>query len=285
LRGIDFYTREIFGISDCYFITFTERTTLYLKYTIAIFMIIFMEITKRRHALLTNLPFYFTGKPCKYGHICPRYNPCGGCVMCARGMYRGLSYEQKRDYITKQKQRVRSNLFPKSQKPPSGCSTAVLKRRDAVAQGLKLYFTGKSCKEGHLALRDVHHGCVECWRSKYNPTKNACAAKRHARKLHATPAWANHEEIKTFYVVANLFTKRLGVPFHVDHVVPLQGKNVCGLHVESNLQILTGLENITKKNRWTPDPFPSPDTDEGHGDSGPPWDSDAPYDFSWGVEG
>jgi hypothetical protein len=64
----------------------------------------------------------------------------------------------------------------------------------------------------------------------------------------ATPLWANKKKIKEFYSVAKLLTENTGVKHHVDHIVPLRGEFVCGLHVEHNLQILTQEENIRKSN-------------------------------------
>lgn len=72
----------------------------------------------------------------------------------------------------------------------------------------------------------------------------AKAAKRRAAKLQATPPWADLEEIKNVYLEAQYFG------MHVDHIIPLQGKNVCGLHVWDNLQLLSAVENIKKGNRY-----------------------------------
>lgn len=81
--------------------------------------------------------------------------------------------------------------------------------------------------------------------------KAARETKRRARKLQATPAWADLGKIEVFYLAAkamdffNPFYKH-----HVDHVIPLQNNKVCGLHVEDNLQILTASENQSKGNKF-----------------------------------
>lgn len=76
------------------------------------------------------------------------------------------------------------------------------------------------------------------------------AAKRRAFKLQRTPSWADMEAIKVIYRQARMLSTGTGVPHHVDHKVPLQGKQVSGLHVHQNLQILTGSENSKKSNRF-----------------------------------
>ena len=72
-------------------------------------------------------------------------------------------------------------------------------------------------------------------------------ARRRAAKLQATPAWADQDKIKFIYAQA----AELGM--HVDHIVPLKSKLVCGLHNEFNLQVLTGVDNLKKGNRHWPD--------------------------------
>ena len=81
----------------------------------------------------------------------------------------------------------------------------------------------------------------------------AIQARRNAAKLRATPSWANRFFIEEAYRLAELRTKMLGYPWHVDHIVPLQSKLVCGLHVEHNLRVIPGVENIRKSNRHWPD--------------------------------
>lgn len=87
---------------------------------------------------------------------------------------------------------------------------------------------------------------VKANRHKYN----AHAMKRHAQKLKATPAWANHERIAREYELAAWCSDVTGIKYEVDHIIPLQGENVCGLHVEYNLQVITAFENRRKNNRY-----------------------------------
>ena len=75
-------------------------------------------------------------------------------------------------------------------------------------------------------------------------------ATRRARKLEATPTWSDPIKIKHVYWVCNFISELTGVKHHVDHIHPLQGKTICGLHVHTNLQILTAKENRAKGNKF-----------------------------------
>lgn len=79
------------------------------------------------------------------------------------------------------------------------------------------------------------------------------SAKRRAMKRQAKPAWANDHKIAEFYETANGLSMLTGEWYHVDHIVPLKGRTVCGLHTEANLQVLPGVENRSKSNYHWPD--------------------------------
>lgn len=89
------------------------------------------------------------------------------------------------------------------------------------------------------------------WAKRNKHLINAKSAKRRAKKSSATPKWLSKkhlEEIKNIYKVCQKITKRSGKKHHVDHIVPLKGKTVCGLHVPWNLSIIPAKMNLEKGN-------------------------------------
>lgn len=75
---------------------------------------------------------------------------------------------------------------------------------------------------------------------------NSYKAKRRAVVLKASPPWLTAEmidQIRKHYAEAERLTRETGVEYEVDHIVPLQGKIVCGLHVPWNLRVITAVEN------------------------------------------
>jgi hypothetical protein len=79
----------------------------------------------------------------------------------------------------------------------------------------------------------------------------AQSAVSRAQRKNAMPAWANRKAIARIYREARRVTQETGVKHVVDHVIPLSGKYVCGLHVEGNLMVITHEENALKSNKFS----------------------------------
>ena len=120
-------------------------------------------------------------------------------------------------------------------------------------------------KSYQLENREARIAACRDWREK-NPEKNRQAqrnyrdnnkgkvaaknAKRYAAKMERTVGWADLEAIDAIYDQASHLTATTGIKHHVDHIIPMQGEMVSGLHVETNLQILTASENCAKGNTY-----------------------------------
>lgn len=82
--------------------------------------------------------------------------------------------------------------------------------------------------------------------------------KRRAEKINRTPSWLSEDDInemKKIYDIAQRKSEIEGREYHVDHIIPLKGKYVSGLHVPNNLQIITAAENMKKNNKFEGDVF------------------------------
>lgn len=90
-------------------------------------------------------------------------------------------------------------------------------------------------KQRNKAYRERNYGLVRVW-------NNA----RRASEKRATPPWANFLEMAAIYQLAARMTTETGEQYHVDHIYPLRGRNVSGLHVQNNMQVIKAAENLKK---------------------------------------
>lgn len=87
------------------------------------------------------------------------------------------------------------------------------------------------------------------WARRHPETEWAKTVRRRTALLRRNVAWADTIKIKALYIEAKKRESETGVPHQVDHVIPLRGETVSGLHWEGNMQVLPRLENIRKSNK------------------------------------
>lgn len=162
-------------------------------------------------------------------------------------------------------------------------------RKDAIHLGLKFYNTGKPCKNGHQCDRHVGYGCVECLKliqqdyrkrnkdkiqkrnsnyKKNNAEKIAETNKSYREKNRSKRSFQNKKYktqsrqassvsltewdelvISEAYILSKKRKVETGFDWHVDHMIPLRGMYVSGLHCANNIQVIPAVMNLSKKNK------------------------------------
>jgi hypothetical protein len=176
---------------------------------------------KRQIAKQNGDKTYFTGLPCKHGHVGSRYTSNAICVTCKHDTFK-KRYEKNREIVLAQGQawkdvnRERVNQYAKEYRE---------KYPELVKQTYKKY---------RAANRDVHVNNERI---------------RQLKKMQAMPKWLTSSQIDWIDVIykrAKDIQNRSGIKMAVDHIVPLRGKTVCGLHVPWNLRVISVSENSKK---------------------------------------
>lgn len=110
-----------------------------------------MEIITKQEARERGLKFYFTGKPCKNGHVAPRYvREPGSCTECGR--HRNRCPEKRKEARARHVAELEAKIGQK-----------IMTRQEAEKAGQRFYFNGKPCPKGHLSERMLPYGhCVAC---------------------------------------------------------------------------------------------------------------------------
>lgn len=176
-----------------------------------------MEIITLQEARRLGLKFYFTGVPCKNGHVCERIVNRRACLECHRIRDR----------------RTKAHWY---------ASLSSDRRTDLGRLRRKRSY------QWIAANRERYAEYKREWNNK-NPEKGrAYRGERRARLLNAQPAWVDLQAIKVIYEVCP-------EGYHVDHQIPLSHPLVCGLHVPWNLEPIPALDNRKKSNKFDPETY------------------------------
>jgi hypothetical protein len=109
--------------------------------------------------------------------------------------------------------------------------------------------------QSHLKNREKdlenHNARNRAWFANNKDKRAFYQAKRKATILQRTPIWdPDAHLIVAKYQLAAMLTKASGIEYHVDHIIPLQGRKVSGLHVFFNLRVIPGSDNVKKSNSF-----------------------------------
>ncbi len=124
---------------------------------------------------------------------------------------------------------------------------AAYRRKSVMVDGKKLctkcgiFKLPQQFPNSILSLDGLRPTCHTCYEAQVRARK--------ATQGRATPVWADRTAIEAIYREAKMQSREEGVPYEVDHIYPLCGRTVSGLHVADNLQIVTRTENRSKYNK------------------------------------
>ena len=183
-----------------------------------------MMPTSRKEALSIGATQYFTGTACKKGHIANRRAKTGECLAC------------RVEYLA-------------AWRTANPTQVAKHNRAQYTAHGAKI---AAHVRSYYADNRSAVTARQRAYQRNNLHVYAAIKARRKAAELQRTPKWLSQDDlwmITQAYELAALRTKLFGFSWHVDHVLPLQGKEVSGLHTPLNLQVIPGTENVRKGNR------------------------------------
>ena len=188
----------------------------------------------RQEAKATGVKYYFTGEPCKHGHIAPRKTK-GACVECLKVEWQEAA-EKRVDYFREYN-----------------------KREDVKDRKNEWYEAHKDQVIQTAATRppEVLRQYRNAWKENNKTQVRADTKARRRKHRLATPKWLTRQqksEIRQLYQIAITMTKTTGEQYVVDHIVPLRSEFVCGLHVPWNLRVIPRQENLLKSNKLVDTP-------------------------------
>ena len=205
-----------------------------------------MKMTRQKIA-----EYVYTGRPCKNGHIGPRYKTSRNCVQCLLERER---LKQSDPSFAEAKRIRENNRYATNPEPKK------LKYKEYYDRNKD--FLNAKRREEHRSNPEIKARNLATWRRSYKNNRERKWVNDQVRRLRykeARPPWADSKSMAQIKNEAIRLTRETGIVYSVDHIIPLHGKNregihiVCGLHCETNLQILSRSENSSKNCFTWPD--------------------------------
>lgn len=235
------------------------------------------SLPKNRHdALLVGASQFFTGQPCRRGHISPRNTKKSTCLQCKADSSRaGRSINPDRGRAYRERNAERLARYGAEYRARSADRIKAYRaayyqnNREEVLQKVKAYRLSnadliKERREQRADMirvvgalyrqrrRDQILAASAAWRANNRDRRSATETKRRARKLQAMPAWfSEFDELVMLeaHELAGQRERATGFQWHVDHLIPLQARHACGLHISVNVQVIPACLNVGKRNR------------------------------------
>lgn len=214
----------------------------------------------RSEAKAAGVPQYFTGKPCSKGHLAPKFTCSGSCTECLAARRREYMREwaAKNPEVKKQRaadwyknnreeiiERVRANYHKDLDKSRQRARDYAEAHKKEASARTKLWTEQNAERKKASDKR---------WKENNPAHYHSLKAKYRAARRQACPPWVDEAHMARIHEIYNLrreISERTGVVHEVDHIVPLQGKTVCGLHVWWNLRVIPREENNRRPRIWS----------------------------------
>lgn len=152
-------------------------------------------------------------------------------------------YQRNKDHVLERSKKYRSSDRVKAMERERQKLRYESNRAAIQLQRKEYYAANKEAQEKRRQYLGEHY-------RNNKPAYYARRMKRIAAEKQAIPKWASLAAIVEIYETAIAKTEETGTPHEVDHIIPLQGRLVCGLHVEYNLRVVPRHENRSKSNNW-----------------------------------
>lgn len=208
-----------------------------------------MQVITRKEAVQQGLSRYFTGKVCPHGHLVERYTSTYKCVTCSA---EHAKLPRSKAQMKARYERIKHVAWQQQKKYFEKNPEAKEKRRQYIKKWLsenkERYY--KKCREYVKKNPEKTTEYKKRWADKNKAYRALQWMKRSEKLKKATPSWVDDERIKTKIKEREAMTRLTGILHHVDHVIPIQGENVCGLHVAENMRVIPARDNLAKRNKY-----------------------------------